>query len=203
MVSPSGRDVYLGCAKSAETPFGCCADQKREALKTERYQLHKKPDAVVYDLDQFRDWMFCAQVADRCLYHVGQMLVDQEKRPDLKYLGDYASFMAELGAVRLVQARKAEGLYQYFASRTDVAANSLPSNLALGKVSVSLYRILSAIHQRQRRVSAAKSIRDAIICSDEEAKHILKELAEKKIVNMGKTRVQGPYLEKIGIEALK
>lgn len=158
---------------------------------------------MVYNLGQFRDWMFSAAAGERCLYHSGQMLADQDGRPDLKHLGRYVVLMTDLGAVRIIQKRADENLYQYFASRTDMPARNLPRSVALGDVSVATYKVLSAIHMRERRVSVKKAIRDAITITEEEAAEILDRMIAAGIVNPGTPRGRGPYLERIGLEALK
>lgn len=146
--------------------------------------------------------MFAAAPGEKCLYHIGQMLVDQEKRPDLKRLGDYAVLMSDFGAVAIAQRRMGEGVSQYIAARTDRPTRGIPKNVGLGNVSVDLYRVLNAIHNREKRVAVRKSIRNALICSEADASDILDALIVYGIVDPG-IPPAGPSLTKAGIEYLK
>lgn len=172
-------------------------------IGSSRYRPHWQPDAVVYSLEQFRDWMFTASPGERCIYHTGQMLIDQETRPFLKDLGNYAVLMADFGAVRIAQKRAGDGIFQYFASRTETGTGTLPRSVTLGEVNVRTYKVLAAIHNRETRVSARKAIRDAITSTEDEAVAIFDQLVASGVVNKGKPPGQGPYLEKIGLDALK
>lgn len=172
-------------------------------MRNTRHRPHWVPDAVVYELEQFRDWMFAADHGERCLYHIGMMMVDQENRPNLKDLGDYAALMADCGAISITQKRIGEGMYQYYACRTDKPCRMLPRAVAMGEINVRIYLILRAIHTRENRVSAKKAIRDAVTITEAEATKVLQMFVDAGMVNKGKPPATGPYLEKSGLEVLK
>jgi hypothetical protein len=155
-------------------------------LGTEKHRLHWNPDAVVYTMDQFRDWMFSAPQGDRCLYHIGQMLTDQEDRPHLKFLGDYAALMSEFGAVVITQRRVDAGMYQYFAARREFKLRSLPKAVATGEIPVRLFLSLRAVNDRSSDVSARRAIRDALSCSEDESQEMLEEMMKTGLVKKGR-----------------
>ena len=130
--------------------------------------------------------MFSAPQGDRCLYHIGQMLTDQEDRPHLKLLGDYAALMSEFGAVVITQRRVDAGLYQYFAARREFKARNLPRSVASCEIPVRLFVALRAVNERETRISARRSIRDAMSCSETESIDILQELIESDLIDNGR-----------------
>lgn len=150
------------------------------------HKLHWSPDAVVYKLDQFRDWMFSAARGERCLYHIGQMLVDQEERPDLKLLGDYVVLMSEFGALVITQRRVGEGLYQYFAARREFNLRSIPRSVSTGDINVRLFLSLRAVNSRPADVSARRAIRDTLSCSEIESQKILDAMIAADLVKPGR-----------------
>lgn len=155
-------------------------------MGTDKHRLHWNPDAVVYTMDQFKDWMFSAPQGDRCLYHIGQMLTDQEDRPHLKVLGDYAALMSEFGAVVITQRRVDDGLYQYFAARREFKLRSLPKLVATGEIPVRLFLALRAVHDRSSDVSARRAIRDALSCSEADSQNMLDEMMRAELVKAGR-----------------
>lgn len=163
-----------------------------------RFRPHWTPDAVVYALPQLRDWLFAAAASERCLYHVGQMLVDQEDRPQLKRLGDYAALMADLGALVLTQRRMGDGLYQYFAARTGLAARSLPRAVSTCEVDVPLYLAIRAVHTRPAAMAARRAICRALSCSEAEAGDIFQRLVSDGLIEDGRP----PVLTDAGRKAL-
>lgn len=167
-------------------------------MSNHKYKLHWAPDAVVYTVDQFRDWMFGAVQGERCLYHVGQMLTDQVDRPHLKLLGDYAVLMSGFDAVVITQRRIEDGMYQYFAARRDFKVRNLPKSVALGDIKVRIFLSLRAVHRRAAGVSAIRSIRAELACSIEEAQAIMAEMIRDDLV----TDTKPPVITKAGKAAL-
>lgn len=155
-------------------------------MRQDRHRLHWNPDAVVYTLDQFRDWMFSAAQGERCLYHIGQMLTDQEERPHLKPLGDYAALMSEFGAVVITQRRVDAGLYQYFAARRRFNLRTIPKAVAVGEIDVRLFLSLRAVHERSPDMSARRAVRDALSCSEAESQEMLDAMIKAKLVKAGR-----------------
>ena len=157
------------------------------------------PDAVVFSVEQFRRWLFLAAQGERCLYHIGQMLIDQEDRPvSLKPIGDYAAIMAEYRAVILTQKRTDEGIYQYFAVRTDVPTRTMPRAVSVGDVSVEHFIALKSIHNKENGLSAHRAIRFALGCSQEKARDVMHELIAAGLLEDGRA----PSLTKAGRKAL-
>lgn len=137
-------------------------------------------------MDQFKDWMFSAPQGDRCLYHIGQMLTDQEGMPHLKVLGDYAALMSEFGAVVITQRRVDAGLYQYFAARREFKLRSLPRLVATGEIPVRLFLALRAVDDRSSDVSARRAIRDALSCSEADSQDMLDQMIRAELVKAGR-----------------
>lgn len=155
-------------------------------MSRDGYRLHWIPDCVAFDRDQLRDWLFRARAGERCLYHIGQMLIDQEDRPTLRLMGDYAALMAEFGVILLNQKRVAAGLYQYFASRTSVQVRSVPRAVASGDVEIRLFLSLRAIHTRAPDVSARRAVRDALSCSEHASQEVLDSMMAAGLLSPGR-----------------
>jgi len=151
-----------------------------------KHKLHWVPDAVVYTLEHFRDWMFAADTGEKCLYHIGQVLVDQQERPSLKYIADYASLMSDYGAVLLNQKRVHAGLYQYFASRTSFPVRTIPKSVATGEVEVRMFVSIRAVHKRAADISAKRAIRDILSCSEQESSDMLDSLIAAELIIKGR-----------------
>lgn len=141
------------------------------------------PDAVTYSIDQFRDWIFKARRGELCLFHVGQMAVDQQDRPLLKDLSAFASIMSDYNIAITTQRRASEGIYQYFATRTDAPANLMPKSLAMGSVTINTFIAIRAISKKQEAYSLRRAIRDAMLCSEIEAQAMLDVLVKQKFVS--------------------
>ena len=141
-----------------------------------KHALHWAPDAVVYTLPQLRDWMFGAESGEKCIYHIGQILVDQKDRHSLKGIADYAALMSDYGAILLNQKRVESGLYQYFASRTSFPVRTIPKAVANLEIEVRMFVSVRAVHKRAADMSARRVIRDILSCSEDESAEILKEL---------------------------
>lgn len=155
-------------------------------MAIKRHQLHWNPDAVAYTVDQFRDWMFSAPQGDRCLYHIGQMLIDQIELPHLKLMGDYAALMSEFGALVITQRRVDDGLYQYFAARREYKLRSLPKQVATGEIPVRLFLALRSVHNRSPDVSARRAIRDALSCTESGSQEMLFNLMRAGLIKDGR-----------------
>lgn len=155
-------------------------------MRQDRHRLHWTPDAVAFNLDQFRDWVFSAPRGDRCLYHIGQLLVDQEERPGLKALGDYAALMSDYGAVVITQKRIEAGMYQYFAARRDFNILAVPKSLATGAIDVETFISLRSILERPTESSARRVIRDVLSCSEAYSQEIMDKLIKQGFVKAGR-----------------
>lgn len=104
------------------------------------------------------------------------MRVDQENSQNLRKIGDYAALMSDFGVVVLTQKRMGEGIYQYFAARTDHLMRMVPKRVASGEVSVSLFKVLQGISDRAENMSVRRAIRDSISCSEESSAAIMQDL---------------------------
>lgn len=130
--------------------------------------------------------MFGAVQGERCLYHIGQMLTDQEERPHLKPLGDYAALMSDFGAVVITQRRVDDGLYQYFAARRNFNLRTIPKSVATGEIEVRVFLSLRAVHQRSSDMSARRAVRDALSCSEAESQDMLDAMIKAELVKHGR-----------------
>ena len=151
-----------------------------------KHALHWAPDAVVYDLPQLRDWIFGSEVGEKCIYHIGQILVDQKDRKSLRGIADYAALMSDYGAVLLNQKRVEAGMYQYFASRTNFPVRTIPKAVANLEIEVRMFVSVRAVHQRAADMSARRVIRDILSCSEDESAEILKGLFESGLLTKGR-----------------
>lgn len=146
------------------------------------YKLHWSPDAVAYNLDQFRNWIFSSSRGEKCLYHIGQIAIDQENSPPLRNMGDYASLMSDFRVVAISQRRVGDGMFQYFAARTSHSIRAVPESLATGILSVKTYISLRAVSDRQGMVSTKRAIMDATGTNREEATLILQEMIKMNLI---------------------
>lgn len=151
-----------------------------------KHKLHWIPDAVVYTLPQLRDWMFTAESSEKCIYHIGQILVDQHDRPSLKGIADYAALMSDYGAILLNQKRVEAGLYQYFASRTSFPVRTIPKAVANLEIEVRMFISVKAVHKRAADMSARRVIRDILSCSEQESADMLKGLIKAGLFIQGR-----------------
>ena len=126
------------------------------------------------------------------------MSVDQEARPFLKGLGDYAALMSEFGVIMLNQKRVEHGHYQYFASRTDRRLTSMPKAVSVGDIEVRLYLALRSVHNRASNVSAKRAIRHELSCSEDESEKILLKLITQSLIKDGRP----PHITEQGKVAL-
>lgn len=143
-------------------------------------------DAVVYSVEQFRDWIYSSSKGELCLYHSGQMLLDQEGRPQLKRLGDYAALMSDFGVIIINQLRKQEGLAHYLARRTAYRSNSIPKLVGTGLVEVPCFISLRAVESRDAHQSVRRAIRDVLSCGETEAAHMFAQLLKMGYIREGR-----------------
>lgn len=162
-------------------------------------KLARIPDAVVYSVEQFRDWVFSVKPGSLCMYHVGAMSNDREDDRRTDTLAKYASLMEEMCIVRLVSQRRAEGLYHYFASKTDTPANLAPRAVATCEIDAATYVALRAIYERQAGVGAKQALRLELGCNDDGVQSMFGRLLRGSLI----TDAQPTELTKAGLRALK
>ncbi len=167
-------------------------------MTTKQHAPRANLDAVVFSVDQFRDWLYEAVRGELCLYHSGSMGIDKESRPHLQELGGYANLMSDLDAVNLISARKGPGLYHYLARRTSLKASSIPRLVGTGMVGVQFYICLRAIHTRDPHLSVKRAIRDILSCSEEESAKMFSDLVKKGFIREGRP----PSLTEAGVSVL-
>jgi len=167
-------------------------------MTTRQHAPRANLDAVVFSVDQFRDWLYTAKRDELCLYHSGSIVIDQESMHHLKPLGDYASLMSDLGAVLLNQSRKGAGLYHYLARRTSMKAVSIPKLVGTGAVEVPFYICLKAIKTRDPHKSVKRAIRDILSCSEKESAAMFNKLVSQGYITEGRP----PALTETGVSVL-
>lgn len=156
-------------------------------MTPKQHRLTWHPDAVCFAIGQMRDWIFTAARGERCLYHIGQIAVDQLESDSLRLMAEYAGLMGEFGMVALVQRRIDAGMYQYIAARSHCTARTIPQRVAVGIISVTDYRILRAIMDKEAKTSNINVVRDILSVSTTEAQDVVASMILRGWLSDGRT----------------
>lgn len=114
------------------------------------------------------------------------MVVDQEDRPFLRDLGEYALLMSDFRAVILIQKRRDEGVYMYLATRTEFPIRRVPQAVATGEIGVKEFLTLKAVAERSPDKSARRAVRDALSCSEEYSQFMLEAMVKQGLIEDGR-----------------
>lgn len=157
---------------------------------TARQPIH---DATVKSAAEIKAWVFKALHGQRCLYHTGQMVVDQEARPGLRGLGECAQLLHGFGVITLVQRRVDLGQCEYLALRTRRSISAIPRAVAMSEISARQWIAAKSIRDRLGNVSARRAIRDRLSCTEKESDMILIDLVLLGVVTSERPSILTPY----------
>ena len=148
----------------------------------QRRKLHWTPDACAFTVYQFRDWLYKAEVGERCLYHIGQIKIDQGEFPHLINYSRYVMLMSDYGAVRINQARSGMASeFQYYASRLKFDLRSIPESVGTCAVGPDIFIALGCVYELQSstgrgQISTRHMVKEALACRDSDIDKIYEEM---------------------------
>lgn len=135
---------------------------------------------TVASVNGFCAWASTARAGDFVVYHVGNLGRDRSENPDLHELAETVLLMQRTGwVVGSAVPLHLAGFIGTSYSATRTGAGYCPRGVLNQRISAPHWFALQAVQQRDADYSAARSIRDALSCSDEHASNLLALLFAK------------------------